>query len=215
MQRLISSGERRIARASVTRGTHGGAGHFGQPARPHAVHHGGEPGHRPGHCATVEATAGFGAIIVVTGFLGTFAGGWLGDWGLKFSRQAYLWISGWATLLAVPATYLALASGKPEVFYAALIVAELLLFMSTGPINTAIVNLVSPAERACAVALSLFVIHALGDVISPSIIGGVSDMTSLGVAVMIVPFAVAVGGVLWLLAARADAKAVAEPVAAA
>jgi hypothetical protein len=164
---------------------------------------------------TVQATAGFGAIIVVTGFLGTFAGGWLGDWGLKFSRQAYLWISGWATLLAVPATYLALASGKPEVFYAALIVAELLLFMSTGPINTAIVNLVSPAERACAVALSLFVIHALGDVISPSIIGGVSDMTSLGVAVMIVPFAVAVGGVLWLLAARADAKAVAEPVAAA
>lgn len=163
----------------------------------------------------VQATVGFGAIVVATGFVGTFAGGWLGDWLLKYSRQAYLWLSGWATLLAVPATYLALASGKPDVFYGALVVAELLLFLSTGPITTSVVNLVSPTERACAVALSIFVIHALGDVISPSIIGGVSDMSSLGAAVMVVPFAVAVGGVLWLLAARADAKAVAERSAAA
>ena len=155
----------------------------------------------------VTATAGFGEIVVVTGFLGTFAGGWLGDYCLKFSPQAYLWLSGWVTVLAVPATYLALASGTPWVFYGALTVAELLLFMSTGPINTVIVNLVSPAERACAVALSVFVIHALGDVISPSIIGGISDATSLGTAVMIVPVAVAVCALLWLLAARADRAA--------
>lgn len=152
-----------------------------------------------------EATAGFGGIVVVTGFLGTFVGGWLGDHWLKRSRQAYLWMSGWVTVLAVPATYLALGSGTPGLFYGGLIAAELLMFMSTGPINTAIVNLVGPAERARAVALSIFVIHALGDVISPSIIGGVSDLSSLGEAVMIVPFAVAVSGVLWLLAARADA----------
>ncbi|MGC8520658.1 MAG: spinster family MFS transporter [Steroidobacteraceae bacterium] len=152
----------------------------------------------------VTATAGFGEIVVVTGFLGTFAGGWLGDYCLKFSAQAYLWLSGWVTVLAVPATYLALASGTPWVFYGALTAAQLLLFMSTGPINTVIVNLVSPLERACAVALSVFVIHALGDVISPSIIGGISDASSLGIAVMIVPVAVALSALLWLFAARAD-----------
>ena len=157
--------------------------------------------------AAVSATAGFGEIVVVTGFLGTFIGGWLGDYCLKYSAQAYLWLSGAVTVLAVPATYLALASGTPSVFYGALTAAELLLFMSTGPINTVIVNLVSPAERACAVALSVFVIHALGDVISPSIIGGISDASSLGTAVMIVPLAVAVCALLWLLAARADAAA--------
>lgn len=157
--------------------------------------------------AAVSATAGFGEIVVVTGFLGTFIGGWLGDYGLKYSAQAYLWLSGAVTALAVPATYLALAAGTPWVFYGALIAAQLLLFMSTGPINTVIVNLVSPAERACAVALSVFVIHALGDVISPSIIGGISDASSLGTAVMIVPLAVAVSALLWLLAARADAAA--------
>ncbi len=113
-------------------------------------------------------------------------------------------MSGWATLLAVPVMYLALADPSPSVFYPALIVAELLLFMSTGPINTVIVNLVSPAERASAVALSILAIHLLGDVLSPSIIGELSDLSSLGSAVMVVPFAVAVGAVLWLVAARSQ-----------
>jgi hypothetical protein len=101
---------------------------------------------------------------------------------------------------------LALSAGAPAVFYPALIVAELLLFMSTGPINTAIVNLVSPMERASAVALSILTIHLLGDVLSPSIIGALSDVSSLGTAVLVVPVAVAICGVLWLVAARAGAR---------
>jgi MFS transporter, Spinster family, sphingosine-1-phosphate transporter len=151
------------------------------------------------------ASAGFGEIVVLTGFIGTFVGGWLGDYWLRYCRQAYLWMSGWITLLAVPAVYLALAEGAPGAFYPALILAELLLFMSTGPINTAIVNLVSPTERASAVALSILAIHLLGDVLSPSIIGKLSDLFSLGTAVMIVPGAVAICAALWLLAARSAA----------
>lgn len=152
-----------------------------------------------------QASAGFGAIVVVTGFLGTFVGGWLGDYWLKYSRQAYLWLSGWTALLAVPVVWLALSAAAPATFYPALIAAELLLFMSTGPINTAIVNLVSPLERASAVALSVFAIHLLGDVPSPFLIGKLSDLSSLGAAVMIVPGAVAICAVLWLVAARAGA----------
>jgi MFS family permease len=153
----------------------------------------------------VRASAGFGEIVVVTGFVGTFAGGWLGDYWLKYSRQAYLWMSGLVTLLAVPVTYVALAAGSASVFYPALIAAELLLFMSTGPINTAVVNLVSPLDRASAVALCVFAIHMLGDVFSPSLIGALSDLSSLGSAVMIVPVAVAVSAALWLAAAKAAA----------
>jgi MFS family permease len=152
--------------------------------------------------SAVKASAGFGEIVVLTGFVGTFVGGWLGDYWLRYSRQAYLLMSGWVTVLAVPVIYVALAARAPAVFYPALIVAELLLFMSTGPINTVIVNLVSPAERASAVALSILAIHLLGDVLSPTIIGALSDLSSLGSAVMVVPAAVAVGAVLWLVAAR-------------
>ena len=90
----------------------------------------------------------------------------------------------------------------------AIVVAELLLFMSTGPINAAIVNVVSPLERASAVALSMFTIHLLGDVPSPVLIGYLSDHGgSLGHAVLIVPVAVLVGGLVWLLAAHVNGRA--------
>jgi MFS family permease len=155
----------------------------------------------------VQATTGFGAIVVVTGFVGTFAGGWLGDYCLKYSRQAYLWFSGATTLLAVPFVVVALTAGAPSAYYPGIVCAQLLLFMSTGPINAAIVNMVSPFERASAVALSMFAIHLLGDVPSPVLIGRISDASSLGHAVLVVPVAVAIGGLVWLGAARVAARA--------
>jgi MFS family permease len=154
------------------------------------------------------ATTGLGAILLVTGFVGTFAGGWLGDYLLRFSRQAYLWFIGAVTLAAVPLALLALTAHTPAVYYPAIIAAELLLFMSTGPVNAVIVNIVSPWERASAVALSMFCIHLLGDVPSPVLIGYLSDHGSLGHAVLVVPAAVAVGALVWLAAARAGAGAV-------
>src|SRR5438034_6681602 len=78
----------------------------------------------------------FGAVVVATGFLGTYGGGWLGDRGLRYSRQAYLWVSGGATLLAAPLTLLALSSPRPAVYWPAIVAAELCLFASTGPINS-------------------------------------------------------------------------------
>jgi predicted MFS family arabinose efflux permease len=144
-----------------------------------------------------EATTVFGAILVGTGFAGTFLGGWLGDHLLKKHPQAYLTLSGVATLLAVPLAYLVFTASQPAVYYTAIVLAEILLFTSTGPINSALLNAVAPAERASAIALSIFAIHILGDVPSPAIIGILSDASSLQSAVMIVPIAVAVSGVLW------------------
>lgn len=155
----------------------------------------------------VQATTGFGAIVVVTGFVGTFVGGWLGDYCLKYSRQAYLWFSGATTLLAVPFVVVALTASAASAYYPGIVCAQLLLFMSTGPINAAIVNMVSPFERASAVALSMFAIHLLGDVPSPPLIGSISDASSLGQAVLIVPVAVAIGGLVWLGAARVSGRA--------
>ena len=154
----------------------------------------------------VQATTSFGAIVVVTGFLGTFIGGWLGDYWQKSSRQAYLWMSGWVTLAAAPLTFIALTAASSSVYYPAIIAGELLLFMSTGPINSAIANLVSPSERASAFALSMFVIHLLGDVPSPTLIGWLSDLSSLGKAVLIVPAAIVISGIVWLISARVSRR---------
>jgi MFS family permease len=148
-----------------------------------------------------QATVQFGAIVVATGFLGTYGGGWLGDYALRVSKQAYLWVSGLVTLAAAPLTLLALAATTPAVYWTAIVAAELCLFASTGPINSAIVNLVSPHMRATAVALSIFAIHVLGDVPSPSLVGAISDARSLDQAVLIIPVAVFVGGAIWTYAA--------------
>ena len=158
-----------------------------------------------------QATVQFGAVVVVTGFVGTYGGGWLGDRLLRMSRQAYLWFAGIITLVAAPLTLVALAAPRPGVFWPAIVAAELCLFASTGPINSAIVNVVSPHIRATAIALSIFVIHVLGDVPSPSIVGAISDAVSITRAVLIIPVAVLLGGLIWTYAAWVESRA---PVAA-
>ena len=147
------------------------------------------------------ATIQFGAIVIATGFLGTFAGGYLADALRRRFRQADLWVSGASALLAVPAILVVFMTWRPGLYLAALVVAQLMLFASTGPVNAAIVAEVAPAERASAVALSILGIHLLGDVPSPWLIGFISDRSSLGRAVMVVPVATLVAGLVWTYAA--------------
>ncbi len=155
-----------------------------------------------------QATVSFGEIVVITGFAGTFVGGWLGDYCGRFSKAAFLWLCAASTLVAAPFVWLALTTASPSLYLASMIVAQFLLFLSTGPVNAAIVNLVSPFERATAVALSVFSIHMLGDAISPFLIGAISDASSLAQAVKIVPLAVLVSGAIWVVAARTQERSV-------
>jgi MFS family permease len=144
-----------------------------------------------------EATVTFGAIALVTGFVGTFAGGWLGDLFLSRSKQSYLWVSGIATLLAAPATFIAVSNPHRGVYLPAIAIAEVFIFMSTGPVNSAIINVVKPGERATALGLSVLVMHLVGDIPSPPLIGLVSDHSTLEKAFMLVPLAIVIAGVIW------------------
>jgi MFS family permease len=148
-----------------------------------------------------EASITFGAIVVVTGFVGTFLGGWLGDALLPRTKQSYLWVSGIATLVAAPLTYVGLTNHTKAVYMTMIVIAEVLIFMSTGPVNTAILNVVSPFERAAAVGLSVLLMHAFGDIPSPPLIGALSDRSSLERAFLVVPAAVLIAGLIWIFAA--------------
>jgi MFS transporter, Spinster family, sphingosine-1-phosphate transporter len=153
-----------------------------------------------------DATVSFGTIVVITGFIGTFVGGWMGDYFAKNSRRAYLWLSAIGTLIAAPLVWLSLTTASHTLYMAYMVAAQLCLFLSTGPINAAIINLVMASERATAIALSVFAIHLLGDAVSPLLIGALSDAYSLQAAVKIVPVAVLIGGFVWIWAARAQAR---------
>lgn len=150
-----------------------------------------------------KASLWFGGSIVVTGFVGTLLGGWLGDRLRKRFPNSHEWICGLSTLLAVPATYFALRSPMWGILIPCMILGQFLLFLSTSPVNTVISEKVSPGQRAAAFAMCNLLIHLFGDVPSPPLIGWISDQTHLETGLLLVPVALFVGGFLWMRSASA------------
>ena len=144
----------------------------------------------------------FGGTTVLAGILGTMAGGWLGDYWQKRNGKGYLLISGWGFLLGTPfAVWALLASGLTGCM-TAIFFAEFFLFLNTGPLNTVILNVTNPAVRAMAFAVNIFFIHALGDAVSPSILGWASDQWGLRNALLITPCAMVLAGLFCFVCGR-------------
>jgi MFS transporter, Spinster family, sphingosine-1-phosphate transporter len=153
-----------------------------------------------------EANFMVGAVTVVAGVGGTFLGGYLADVLARRVRQAHLYLSGISMLLAIPFAWVAFTAHEPTTFMVSLLIAEFMVFLSTGPINVVIVTVVPVAIRATAMAVSIFVIHLLGDAAAPLVIGAVSDRVGLSNAVLIMPVVVALSGLIWTFAARRPAQ---------
>jgi hypothetical protein len=64
----------------------------------------------------------------------------------------------------------------------AIFVAAFFLLLNTSPLNAAVINSVGGHIRATALAVNIFVIHILGDVPSPTMMGWVADRRSLQAA---------------------------------
>jgi MFS transporter, Spinster family, sphingosine-1-phosphate transporter len=152
--------------------------------------------------SSATANTSLGGVVVLTGLIGTFVGGWIGDALNKRTPRGNLWLCGVSMLLAAPCAYVALTAPTPTVYWPALVAAELLAFASTSPVNAVIISEVPPAARAAAMAASILAIHALGDGPAPTIIGALSDRFSLARAVLIIPVAIVVSGLIWCDAAR-------------
>jgi MFS family permease len=127
-----------------------------------------------------QSSAAFlmGAITVVTGLGGTITGGVIAQkWSRTNSKALYL-VPAISAALAVPPALLCFF-GPKSLTLPGLAVAIFLIFLGTGPVNAATMNAARPEIRATAMAGQLFIIHALGDAISPRIIGAVSDRSNL------------------------------------
>ena len=144
----------------------------------------------------------FGATTVLAGILGTLAGGWLGDRWQKKSSKGYLLVSGWGFLIGTPFVAWAILAPSLAACMTAIFVAEFFLFLNTGPLNTVIINVTPAAMRAMAFAVNIFFIHALGDAVSPSILGWLSDQWGLRSALLITPFAMALAGLFCFICGR-------------
>lgn len=143
----------------------------------------------------VQANLTFGLLTLVSGVGGTLAGGWIGDRLLARVPAAYFLVSGTGLLLSVPCAAAVILIEDRTWVLAAIFLAEVLIFLNTGPLNAIIANVSRAEVRATAYAANIFVIHALGDAISPTVVGAVSDRVGLAAAFWIAPAALAVAAV--------------------
>jgi MFS family permease len=118
-----------------------------------------------------------GAVVGLGGLLGTAVGGLLCHRLTKRWGSAYFWVSGGSMLASVPFIVIVLLGQGEAFIFGSLFVGLTLASMNYGPSNTIIVNVTDPKIRAAAFAINIFLIHILGDIPSPTLMGAVSDLT--------------------------------------
>jgi MFS transporter, Spinster family, sphingosine-1-phosphate transporter len=133
------------------------------------------------HFTLEKANLMFGIIIVIDGILAALIGGWLGDYLLPRMKSAYYLVSAASMLLGIPVMIVALFSKGP-LMIPAIGVAAFFLLLNTAPLNAAVINSVGAHIRATALAVNILIIHILGDVPSPTMMGWVADRRSLQAA---------------------------------
>lgn len=144
----------------------------------------------------------FGAVTAVAGLFATLLGGMAGDrLRARGVGGAYFIVSAIGILIAAPCVIVMLYLPFPFAWIAAF-AAVFWLFFNTGPSNTAIANVINPSMRSTAFAMNILVIHALGDAVSPALLGGIAGSTSWNVAFFVVAGVMAVAGVLWFWGSR-------------
>jgi MFS transporter, Spinster family, sphingosine-1-phosphate transporter len=149
-----------------------------------------------------KANTLFGGITVLAGITGTLTGGWLGDYFQQKHGKGYLTVSGWGFIAGAPITAYALFTHSLPGCIAAMFCAEFFLFLNTGPLNTVIVNVTRPGMRAMAFAVNIFFIHALGDAVSPALLGLLSDVHGLRAALLTTPIVILVAAIFCFSCSR-------------
>lgn len=120
-----------------------------------------------------------GVVIVAGGLIGTLGGGWLADRRALKSPRAHLevGIAGFAlgAILITVALLVPLNVGPVPVFIPVFLLTVVSLYLYSGPFTALSQNVVSPALRASAVTMLLFVSHVFGDSHSTFDVGFLSD----------------------------------------
>lgn len=163
------------------------------------------------HLGPLDPVTTFGVLTTLAGLIATLLGGWLGDRLRAIHSGSYFLVSGAGMLVGFPMVMLVLVSDFP-LAWVWIFFAVFFLFFNTGPTNTILANVTHPAIRSSAFALNIFVLHALGDAISPPLIGMIADqfgkpagnteVHGLNVGFTVVSLAILVGGIFWILGAR-------------
>ena len=166
-----------------------------------------------------DADLVFGGIVVFSGLVGTGLGGYLLDKGAGKGVQGSARLVPALQQVFVEVTIgalLCIAAGfcnTALAFFGCLAVGVLVMFMTTAGVNVALMWSVPPENRAMAMALSVIIIHLLGDVPSPVVIGAIDrshapQFTFLATSSWLA-WAVVCWGLAWFLARRQNNELIA------
>ncbi len=105
-------------------------------------------------------------------------------------------------LIGTPLFLLVLVTPFPAA-WGLIFVTEFCLFLSTGPANAALANVTRSGIRSSAFAINIFLIHLLGDAVSPPLVGKITGWAhgNMNVGFAAVSGAIALSGVLWIAGA--------------
>ena len=138
--------------------------------------------HRFFHLDLGQAGLIFGSMVIAAGALGTFLGGHVADRLLKKTNYAYFIVIAASLILTIPFGGAGILSHRMPFSLITFFIAITCIFIPMGPISASLVILSSRRIRSMAFAVNIFLIHALGDAISPALIGKVSDLFGLKMA---------------------------------
>jgi MFS family permease len=127
-----------------------------------------------------SASVTLGVVILIAGAAGTFGGGWLADRLARKRRNAYFVVCAASSFLGIVPAFVSLSAKNPVIFLPAMFLTVFFLFINNAPFHAILLNSVSAAVRATAVALNIVAIHILGDVISRFGVGVLSDSLGAG-----------------------------------
>ena len=130
-----------------------------------------------------QAGTRFGILVIICGAIGTLVGGKLAAWWIEKSAAAYYKLISYSFVAALPFCWLTLFTSNATLALCCLGIALTLLFVPTGAIAAALVATTQENIRSMAFALNIFLIHLLGDAISPTLVGWISDGWDLKAAV--------------------------------
>ena len=160
------------------------------------------------------ATASFkiGVSTCIAGIIGTFLGGKLADIGLSKLKvldstsmaKYYNRFCAYATLLAAPCAVWMLFAPDGTQFSVAFFLVQLAMFASIAPINTATLTAVASGLTAAAFAVQIFITHALGDVISPPLVGYLSESMPMNEAMLVLVVSMIFCSAFWWYTGRVE-----------
>jgi len=168
-------------------------------------HYAGDPAH------TFRASLLIGTVGVVAGAGGAVVGSIVGD---RIERRrpggGRLLAIGAGALIGAPIAALALIADDLGVTLVALGVGVFFISWYIGPVVAVLHDVVPPRFRATATGAYLALVHALGDGISPGMVGVVKDHASLRIGLLLALIPMALGGVTALVAIRFTTRIAAQ-----